>query len=268
MKAKLKGKQERAAASAQLVTRERGAGQESEVTTLTLATDQHQHPHRFGGVHHSTNYYYTTNLSISKEAVIKALRRGHNLGSLAHSPAPPPPQYPSYPTWFDPRYMHQGYAGQPFTPPATPANQALVTNSARGRTESEEECTSSDGETVLSTYSTTKRSRARGNTTKAKNARNRGKKPAKGRKKKAKARRKETINGKDLWDTSNMIKGANVNGLKREYSKGKDGDDESHYSLTVIESKTTGRTRAITEKIRQTCDNHWKLIKAVGEMTA
>ena len=156
MKEKLRGRRERAAASARLVTREGGARQESEVTTLTLATNQQRHPHRFGGVHHSTNYYYTTNLSISKEAVIEALRCGHNLGSLAHSPAPPPPQYPSYPTWFDPRYMHQGYAGQPFTPPATPANQALVTNSARGRTESEEECTSSDGETLLSTYSTKK----------------------------------------------------------------------------------------------------------------
>ena len=91
-------------------------------------------------------------------------------------------------------------------------------------------------------------SRARGNTTKAKNARKEGKKPAKGRKKKAKARRKETMNGKDLWDTSNMIKDANVNGLKREHSKGKDGDDESHFSLKVTKFKTRGRTRAITEK--------------------
>ena len=91
-------------------------------------------------------------------------------------------------------------------------------------------------------------SRARGNTTKAKNARKKGKKTAKGRKKKAKARRKETINGKDLWDTSNMIKDANVNGLRREHSKGKDGDDESHFSLKVTKFKRRGRTRAMTEK--------------------
>ena len=264
MKEKLRGKRERAAASAKLVTSEGGARQESEVTTLTLATNQQRYPHRFGGVHHSTNYYYTTNLSISKEAVIEALRCGHNLGSLAHSPAPPPPQYPSYPTWFDPRYMHQGYAGHPFTPPATPANQSLITNIARGHTQSEEECTSSDDDAVLSNYSTKKRSRARGNTTKAKNARKKAKKPAKGRKKKAKARRKETINGKDLWDTSNMIKGANVNGLKREYSKGKDDDDESHYSLTVIESKTTGRTRAITEKNKANMRQPLEIDKSSG----
>ena len=150
----MRNKRERAAASAKLVTRKGGVRQDDEVTTLTLAATQQRHPHHFGGVHHSTNYYYTTNLSISKEAVIEALRHGHNLGSLAHSPAPPPPRYPSYPTWFDPRYMHQGYAGQPFTPPATPANQALITNSARGHTESEEEHTSSDDETVLSNYST------------------------------------------------------------------------------------------------------------------
>ena len=91
-------------------------------------------------------------------------------------------------------------------------------------------------------------SRARGNTTKAKNARKEGKKPAKGRKKKAKARRRETMNGKDLWDISNMVKDANVNGLKRERSKGKDGDDESHFSLKVTKFKTRGRTRAVTEK--------------------
>ena len=93
-----------------------------------------------------------------------------------------------------------------------------------------------------------KSSRARGNTTKAKNARKKGKKPAKGRNNKAKAKRRETINGKDIWDTRNMIKDANVSGLKRKYCKGKDGDDESHYSLQLTKFKTRGRTRAITEK--------------------
>ena len=45
-----------------------------------------------------------------------------------------------------------------------------------------------------------------------------------------------------------MIKDANVSGLKRKYCKGKDGDDESHYSLQLTKFKTRGRTRAITEK--------------------
>ena len=45
-----------------------------------------------------------------------------------------------------------------------------------------------------------------------------------------------------------MIKGVNVNRLERVWSKGKDGDDESHFSLKVIKIKRTGRTRAITEK--------------------
>ena len=61
-----------------------------------------------------------------------------------------------------------------------------------------------------------------------------------------------------------MIKGANVNGLKREYSKGKDGDDESHYSLTVIESKTTGRTRAITEKNKANMRQPLEIDKSSG----
>ena len=100
----------------------------------------------------------------------------------------------------------------------------------------------------MSSYSTKKRSRAKGNTTKANNAQKKVRNPAQGRKKKAKARQKETINGKDLWDTSNVIKGGNVNRLERVWSKGKDGDDESHFSLKVISIKPRGRTRAISEK--------------------
>ena len=63
-----------------------------------------------------------------------------------------------------------------------------------------------------------------------------------------------------------MIKGGNVNRLERVWSKGKDGDDESHFSLKVISFKTTGRMRAISGKTRQTSYNQWKLTKAVGKM--
>ena len=62
-----------------------------------------------------------------------------------------------------------------------------------------------------------------------------------------------------------MIKGVNVNRLERVRSKGKDGDDESHFSLKVIKFKTTGRTRAITEKNKANKLQPMEIDKSSGE---